>query len=142
SPSCGWCRIGESSRHWPSAPRKRPASKSSRENLAGTGPTISDKIEGRFLRIPMMYKPHFQRLESRRLLSAVYPTANEVYEVELINRARANPSAEAARFGIALNEGLPAGTISTAPKQPLAINRFITDGARKHSQWMIDNDLF
>jgi uncharacterized protein YkwD len=65
-----------------------------------------------------------------------------VYEVELINRARANPSAEAARFGIALNEGLPAGTISTAPKQPLAINRFITDGARKHSQWMIDNNLF
>ena len=43
--------------------------------------------------------------------------------VELINRARANPSAEAARFGIDLSEGLRNGeVITTDPKQPLAIN--------------------
>jgi hypothetical protein len=85
---------------------------------------------------------HLQRLEPRLLLAAVFPTAVEQYEVELINAARTNPSAEAARHGIALNEGLPPGTISTAPKQPLAINPNITDAARRHSQWMIDNDLF
>ena len=82
-------------------------------------------------------------LESRRLLAAVFPTANEQYLVELINRGRANPTAEATRYGIALNEGVPSNeTISTTPKQPLAINPFITDAARKHSQWMIDTDTF
>jgi uncharacterized protein YkwD len=81
-------------------------------------------------------------LEARALLSAVAPNNYEQYLVELINRARANPSAEAARFGISLNEGLAAGTISSAAKQPLAINPYITDAARDHSQWMIDNDVF
>jgi hypothetical protein len=58
-------------------------------------------------------------------------------------RGRADPPAEAARYGIALNEGVPANeTISTAPKQPLAISPPPTDGARSHSQWMIDNDTF
>src|SRR6478735_4975947 len=81
-------------------------------------------------------------LEPRRLFTAVSPSNLQQYMVELINRARANPTAEAARYGISLNEGLPAGTISTAPKQPLAINRYLTDGARTHSQWMIDTDTF
>ena len=82
-------------------------------------------------------------LEGRALFAAVTPSANEVLLVELINRARANPSAEASRFGIALNEGVPAeDTISTSAKQPLAINPYLTDAARKHSQWMIDNDTF
>ena len=62
--------------------------------------------------------------------------------VELINRARANPAAEASRLGIDLNEGLAAGTISTAAKQPLAINPNLTDSATSHSQWMIDTDTF
>ena len=86
--------------------------------------------------------PAMDALESRQLFAAVYPTDMEQYLVELINRARENPSAEAARYNIALNEGLSAGTISTAPKQPLAINPFITDAARDHSQWMINNDVF
>jgi serralysin len=83
-----------------------------------------------------------ETLETRRLLAAVFPTAHEQYLVELINRGRANPSAEATRWGTDLNEGLAAGTISTTPKQPLAINPYITDAARLHSQWMIDNDEF
>lgn len=94
-----------------------------------------------------------ETLEDRKLLAAVYPTAQEQYMVELLNRARANPTAEAARytnfkdsqnnvFNGQLNEGLPAGTISTAAKQPLAINPYITDAARKHSQWMVDTDTF
>jgi uncharacterized protein YkwD len=81
-------------------------------------------------------------LEARQLFAAVYPTDMEQYLVELINRARANPSAEASRYDIALNEGLASGTISTAPSQPLAINPFLTDAARDHSRWMINNDVF
>src|SRR5688500_16283559 len=81
-------------------------------------------------------------LESRCLLAAVFPAAHEQYLVELINRGRANPTAEATRYGTDLNEGLAAGTISSTPKQPLAINPYVTDAARKHSQWMIDNDTF
>jgi len=81
-------------------------------------------------------------LERRYLLSAAYPTAVEQYLVELINRGRADPAGEAARFGIALNEGLAAGTISTSPKQPLAIDPYLTDAARRHAQWMIDTDTF
>ncbi|HYO08723.1 MAG TPA: CAP domain-containing protein [Tepidisphaeraceae bacterium] len=81
-------------------------------------------------------------LESRRLLAAAIPTAYDQYLVELLNRARANPTAEAARHNIALNEHLPAGTISSAPKQPLAINPLLNDAARKHTQWMIDTDTF
>jgi Ca2+-binding RTX toxin-like protein len=81
-------------------------------------------------------------LEPRRLLSAAYPTPDEQYLVELINRGRADPSAEAQRYGIDLNEGLSPGTISTSAKQPLAINPYLTDSARGHSQWMIDTDTF
>src|SRR5690606_34577480 len=89
-----------------------------------------------------------ESLESRRLLAAVYPSAVETYVVELINRARANPNAEVARYATAtfnvLNEGItnPADRITADPKQPLAINPFITDAARQHSQWMINVDIF
>jgi hypothetical protein len=74
--------------------------------------------------------------------SAAGPNNYEQYLLELINRARANPAAEAARYGIDLNEGLTPRTISSDPKQPLALNPDLVDGARAHSQWMIDNDVF
>ena len=48
--------------------------------------------------------------------------------LELINRARMYPAAEAARLGIALNQGLAPGTISTAPKQVLAMNDLLVIG--------------
>ena len=83
-----------------------------------------------------------ESLEPRRLCSSATPTANEQLVVELINRSRANPLAEAARLGIDLNEGLAAGTITSAPKQPLAIGLQETFAARGHSQWMIDNNIF
>ena len=47
-------------------------------------------------------------------------TPSEQYFLELVNRGRANPVGEAARFGIDLNEGLPSGTIPSDPAQPLA----------------------
>ena len=70
-------------------------------------------------------------------------TAVEQMILELVNRARLDPAAEAARYGIALNEGVPAGdTISTASKQPLAMNETLLGTARAHSQDMIDRDYF
>lgn len=83
-----------------------------------------------------------EQLESRRLLAAVYPTIYEQYMVELHNWARANPQAAADRYGVALNEGPTAQPLSSDPKQPLAINPFLTDSARSFAQWMIDHDLF
>ncbi|WP_146606043.1 CAP domain-containing protein [Mesorhizobium kowhaii] len=63
--------------------------------------------------------------------------------LELVNRARLDPAAEAARYGISLNEGVPADeTISTAMKQPLAMNDTLLSVARAHSQDMIDRDYF
>ena len=55
-------------------------------------------------------------------MAGVEPTAMEVYFITLINRARTNPTGEAARYGITINEGLPADTISRTPLPPLAIN--------------------
>lgn len=70
------------------------------------------------------------------------PTAQEVLVVELINRARANPEAEATRYGIGLNDGITGGAITSTPKPPLAHNLFLIDSARTHSQWMLDTDTF
>lgn len=81
-------------------------------------------------------------LESRQLLASVPPTAYEQYMLELVNRARLDPAAEAARQGIALNEGLADGTISTTAKQPLAGNFNLNDAARTHAYWLIANSLF
>ncbi len=68
-----------------------------------------------------------------------------VYEqllLELMNRARLDPLAEAARLNIDLNAGLAAGTITSATKQALAPNNNLVTAARAHSQYMIDTDQF
>lgn len=70
------------------------------------------------------------------------PTALEQYLIELINYARLDPAAEARRLGIDLNQGLAAGTITGAAKQPLAVNPHLVEAARDHSQWMLDHDTF
>jgi uncharacterized protein YkwD len=70
------------------------------------------------------------------------PTNYEQYFLEMVNRARLNPAGEAANYGIDLNEGLPAGTLSTAPRPPLALNAELLAAARLHSQWMLDTDTF
>src|SRR5439155_6210211 len=75
-----------------------------------------------------------------QLYSHGEPTAEEQFMLELINRARANPTAEAARLGIDLNEGIETDLISPAPKQALAFNVKLIQSARGHSQWMLDND--
>jgi uncharacterized protein YkwD len=84
----------------------------------------------------------FEPLEPRWLLAAAYPTAYDQYMLELINRGRANPAAEAARYGIDLNEGLAAGTLTGSAKQPLAFNPYLVDAAQKHSTWMYQTQQF
>ena len=74
--------------------------------------------------------------------NAVEPTIYEQYLLELINRGRLDPSAEAARYEMDLNEGLAPGTISTEPKQPLAFHPALIAAARGHSEWMLANDEF
>lgn len=52
--------------------------------------------------------------------------------LELVNRARANPPAEAARHGIGLNDGLAsADFISPPPKQPLAPDNSLMTAANR-----------
>src|SRR5213082_3283362 len=85
----------------------------------------------------------FESIEPRILFAAVTPTNYEQYMVELINRARANPSAEAARLGVDLTVGLRNGeVITTDPKQPLAINFNLTDAARSQAAWLVANNTF
>jgi uncharacterized protein YkwD len=70
------------------------------------------------------------------------PTAYEQYMMELVNTARANPSAEAARLGVGLNDGLAAGQISTNVKAPLAFHPQLLEAARGHSDWMLATGIF
>ena len=70
------------------------------------------------------------------------PTAQEVLMWQLINRARLDPLAEAAHFGIDLNEGLTPGTLAGGSRQPLAFNSALFAAADLHSQRMIDLDYF
>lgn len=81
-------------------------------------------------------------LEDRRLLAAVVMTPQEQLLLELINRARQNPTAEVARYNIGLNDGLAPGTITTAAKQPLAPHQSLINAAGLHSQDMLDRDYF
>ncbi len=70
------------------------------------------------------------------------PTAQDQLFLELVNRARLDPVGEAARFGIDLNQGLTAGTISGAQKQVLTFNLLLNDAAYAHSASMLNNDFF
>lgn len=87
------------------------------------------------------YKLGIEQLEDRRLLTNSLSPLEQL-SLELINRARANPTAEAARYGVALNAGLPAGTISTAAKGPLAPNQILNDVAVSHSADMLSRQFF
>ncbi len=70
------------------------------------------------------------------------PSVYEQYMLELLNEVRADPVQAASELGFDLNEGLDPGTISPAPKQPLAPHGCITFASQFHSQWMLDTDIF
>jgi len=80
-----------------------------------------------------------ESLENRRYFAALPPSAEETYEIELINRDRANPTLAALRYGISLNEGLAGNQISTTAKQPVALNAFLIDSSYGHAVWMQQN---
>ena len=76
-----------------------------------------------------------------------YPTNEQQYMLELINRARANGGAEAARLGLSgLQEGPPsiggeAWTINNT-NQPLSWNPLLFNCAQNHAKLLNDNDQF
>jgi uncharacterized protein YkwD len=82
-------------------------------------------------------------MESRVLLSGFSWSSDEVYLLELVNRARSDPMAEAALLGLDLTLDLSAGELANlGPKEPLALNEALTRAARLHSQDMADRDFF
>ncbi len=82
------------------------------------------------------------------------PTDLEQYYLELINRARANPNGEVSRLSGEvwgdegspaapnLNEGLPPGTISSAPKPPLAFDPRLIEAADAYSRLLLEFEQF
>jgi hypothetical protein len=96
---------------------------------------------------PYRRTPRLERLEDRRTPATIFTasvnlSATEQLMLEMINRARGNPSAEAARYGIGLNDGLAPGTISAATKQPLAPVQALQTVAEQHSFDMTTNHYF
>ena len=85
-----------------------------------------------------------EQLENRAMLTAIVMTDYDQLVLELVNRARANPSAEVARNPLVsdLNQGLAPNTISTAPKQPLASVQALVDAGEFHALDMLENNFF
>lgn len=69
-------------------------------------------------------------------------SAAEQYFLELTNRARLDPRAEARRQDVNINEGLPGGTLSGRAKDPLAPNGKLHKSSDDHSDWMLRTDQF
>ncbi|MFN3291870.1 MAG: CAP domain-containing protein [Gemmobacter sp.] len=69
-------------------------------------------------------------------------TAAEQLMIELINRARLDPAAEAARQGLALDAGLAPGSIGTAPLQALSPSAALLAAADGHSAWLLETGGF
>ena len=90
----------------------------------------------------MIHQSAIEVLEDRCLLAASAFTPEEQLLLELVNRSRANPTAEAARQGIALNQGLTPGTISTDSKPPLANHNVLGAVADGHTNDMLTRGFF
>lgn len=82
-----------------------------------------------------------ESLEPRALLYAW--TAEEVYFSELVNRARANPTAEAARLGLNFSANLSSAEQALlVPHEPLALSAALTQAARLHGADMAARSFF
>ena len=101
-------------------------------------------VDSRSPHSPQTFVPRIESLEERRVLSAIAITDFEQLLVELVNRDRMHPAEAVARFPELsdLNDGLPAGTISESPKQPLAPNQLLANAALEHAQDMLEFDYF
>jgi uncharacterized protein YkwD len=74
--------------------------------------------------------------------ASVNLSAADQLMLEMVNRARSNPPAAAAQYGIDLNQGLAPGTISPNTDQPLAPVQALQTVAEQHSFDMITNHYF
>ncbi|MCC7389667.1 MAG: hypothetical protein IT431_12960 [Phycisphaerales bacterium] len=93
-------------------------------------------------RTPAGRGPLLESLEQRLVMSFTW-TSQEVYLVELVNRARSDPDAEAVRTGVDLTADLTDGELDhLIPTEPLALNEALTLAARQHSQDMSVRDFF
>lgn len=70
-------------------------------------------------------------------VAAATPTPHEQLMIELVNRARAAPAAEAARFGIGLDDGRTGAPLGAAARAPLAPDAALLNAARAHGAWML-----
>jgi hypothetical protein len=73
------------------------------------------------------------------------PTNDEQYVLEIINRARANPTAEGTRLGIDITQNYPTTDPALSPvgaRPPLALNARLREAARKHCEAMYTNAFF
>jgi hypothetical protein len=71
------------------------------------------------------------------------PTSAEQMHLEAMNRARANPQAEAARMGLSsVFEGVDPGEITGEPLPPLTLNAQLLQAARDHSNDMLARIYF
>ncbi len=69
-------------------------------------------------------------------------TAAEQYAMELLNRARLDPAAEAARYGVNLYKGIPKGEVNASQKQVLAYDPSLDKASTNHTSWMLRSDTF
>jgi uncharacterized protein YkwD len=69
-------------------------------------------------------------------------TDEEQVLLELTNYARAHPFESAKKLGIDVNEGLPDGTITNNPKQPLASDASAYKAAKDHCLDMMANNYW
>ena len=74
-----------------------------------------------------------ETLEDRMLLTVIL-SAQEQLLIELVNRARQDPQAEAARHGVSVGE--------TGFRAPVAPHQLLINAAGAHSQNMLDLDFF
>jgi uncharacterized protein YkwD len=83
-----------------------------------------------------------EQLEDRLTPALTNLTAANQLLLELVNQARLNPGAVAAHYGIALNQGLAAGTLSSNAEAPLAPQQILLNTAVQHSNDMYANNYF
>lgn len=84
----------------------------------------------------------FESLEPRLVLAFTW-SSEEVYLVELVNRARMDPSSEGLRTGVDLTADLSAGELANlVPSEPLALHESLTLASRQHSLDMAERDFF
>lgn len=123
--------------------------------MQATAPPVPPAIERReeVAASPLATKSDFTAQTT--LYSIGTPTEEEQYYLELINRARANPTAEGIRlatttdpdvlgaidfFNVDLNM-MKNEFANIDAQPPLAMNAKLTNAARGHTQWQLDNAI-